>query len=397
MAPNGHDPNDEVRQGAEERGAQDDATEDRGDGFVVHATAPLNGGPTPQAQRASFVTPNHLFFVRTHGEVPRIDPDDYVLRIEGLVERPLSLTLAHLARFERTSVLSTLVCAGQRRSELLEVAPVPGELPWNAEAVSTARWEGWRLCDVLAAAGLREGAGHVASEGHNRVEHDGERFRFGTSIPLAKAMAPEVLLADTMNGAPLPREHGAPLRLVVPGYIGARQVKWLRRIEVRAAPSDNYFQAKAYRLYPSGQGDEPDPASGFALGEASVNCLICEPADGSRVDADRVTVRGYAYGGGGRSIVRVEVSVDGGQRWTLARFDDVAVDGTPHVAGDPFAGRFAWRFFSADVTCPPGDRFEVVARAWDEAANTQPASTREVWNVKGYMNNAWSRVRLTRR
>ncbi len=388
MAPKEHDPNDVSRH----------AAEDRGDGFVVHTTAPLNGGPTPQAQRASFVTPNHLFFVRTHGEVPHLDPADVVLRIEGLVERPSSLTLEDLAqRFERTSVLATLVCAGQRRSELLEVAPVPGELPWNAEAVSTARWEGWRLSDVLLAAGLREGAAHVASEGHNRVEQNGQRFRFGTSIPLAKALAPEVLLADTMNGEPLPREHGAPLRLVVPGYIGARQVKWLRRIEVRDAPSENYYQAKAYRLYPSGQGDEPDPATGFALGEASVNCLICDPSDGARVDGDRITVRGYAYGGGGRPIVRVEVSVDGGQRWTVARFDDLAGDGTPHVAADPFAGRFAWRFFSADVTCPAGADIEVVARAWDEAANTQPASTREVWNVKGYMNNAWSRVRLERR
>jgi len=388
MAPNEHAANDETGTGAASRG----------DGFVVHATAPLNGGPTPQAQRASFVTPNHLFFVRTHGEVPRIDHADFVLRIDGMVEHPSSLTLADLARrFERASVLATLVCAGQRRSELLAVAPVPGELPWNAEAVSTARWEGWRLSDVLRAAGPRPGAAHVASEGHNRVEHDGERFRFATSIPLAKALAPEVLLADTMNGEPLPLEHGSPLRLVVPGYIGARQVKWLRRIEVRAAPSENHFQAKAYRLYPASEGGEPDPASGFALGEASVNCLICVPPDGARVESDRVTVQGYAYGGGGRPIVRVEVSVDGGRRWTVARFIDRAEDGTPHVAGDPFDGRFAWRFFSADVACPPGDEVEIVARAWDAAANTQPASLHEVWNVKGYMNNAWSRVRLTRR
>ena len=241
---------------------------------------PFNGGPPPALQAASFLTPNDLFFVRNHAAVPRVDPAAYRLRVGGLVERPLTLSLSDLAqRFSRHEVVSTLVCAGQRRLEMMRVKPIPGELPWDAEAVSTARWSGYRLADVLAAAGPLPAAAHAGFTGLDDVERHGERFGFGGSVPLAKALAPEVLLADTMNGQPLPPTHGAPLRVVVPGYIGARNVKWLAAVELREHSSDNYFQARAYRLYPPGMTAETmDPAAGFELGELSVSCLITEPA-----------------------------------------------------------------------------------------------------------------------
>ena len=357
----------------------------------VRSREPYNGGPPPHLQRATFLTPNDLFFVRNHAAVPRIDGSAYRLRVGGLVERPLELSLDDLAaRFERSEVVSTLACAGQRRLELMRVKPIPGELPWDAEAVSTARWGGCRLADLLAAAGPRPGALHAGFTGLDDCERHGEHFGFGGSIPLAKALAPEVLLADRMNGEPLPPTHGAPLRVVVPGYIGARSVKWLAAVELRERSSDNYFQARAYRLYPPGMTAETmDPAQGFELGELSVSCLITEPGAGggaevAEVAAGRLTVRGFAYAGGGRPVMRVELSTDGGATWTTARLDDGRGGG-----GDGWS----WRLFEGEVTVAPGDG-EVVARAWDAAGHTQPPDPAALWNFKGYMNNAWSRVRL---
>jgi len=171
---------------------------------------------------------------------------------------------------------ATLQCAGNRRQELLPYGEIPGELLWAEEAISTARWEGVSLRAVLEAAGLGEEAAHVEFIGLDRIE--GKAEGFGGSIPLDKAMHGEVLLADRMNGAPLPVEHGYPLRVVVPGYLGARSVKWLGQIVVRTQPSQNYYQARAYKLFP---GDvSPDTVvweEGMMLGEMPVTSVICTP------------------------------------------------------------------------------------------------------------------------
>lgn len=363
----------------------------------VRSEEPFNGGPPPELQAESFVTPLDLFFVRNHAPVPRVDRDAFRLTVEGLVERPLELSLADLAgRFERREVAATLVCAGQRRLEMMAVREIPGELPWGAEAASNAVWSGWSLADVLAAAVPREAAAHAAFTGLDEVERHGERFGFGGSIPRAKALAPEVLLADRMNGEPLPPTHGAPLRVVVPGYIGARSVKWVSRIELRETSSDNYFQSRAYRLYPPDMTLETlDPSQGFELGELSVSCRIADPsptaeAEGSgepvEVAAGRRVVRGFAWAGGGRAVMRVEVSTDGGATWTTARLDDGGSGGSGWV----------WRLFHGEVELPPGEG-EIVARAWDAAGQTQPSDPAQLWNCKGYMNNAWSRVRVVAR
>ncbi|MFL6193535.1 MAG: sulfite oxidase [Thermoanaerobaculia bacterium] len=350
--------------------------------FLVRQEEPFNAGPGPAELLAGFVTPNDLFFVRNHGDVPAVDPASYRLTVDGLVERPLSLSLDDLRRLPRQTVAATLQCAGNRRMELIEHAPITNELPWGTEAVSNAEWSGVPLAEVLAAAGIREGAEHAAFLGLDETERHGHRFHFGGSIPLEKAVHPEVLLADTMNGQPLPPVHGAPLRVVVPGYIGARSVKWVSRITLQATPSDNYFQAKAYRLFPPHFG--PDNVvweQGMMLGEAPVNSVIGSPLDGERLPAGPARVRGWALAGGGREVARVDVSVDGGRTWTTADF-------TP---GD---GRWAWRFWEATVELAAGGN-EIICRAIDGAAQTQPHSPGEVWNFKGYANNAWHRVRVT--
>lgn len=347
--------------------------------FIIRSQEPLNGGPALAALIGAAITPAHLFFVRNHGSIPQTDPASYQLEINGMVRQPLTLTLADLRGLPRAAVAATLQCAGNRRDELRAVADTPGELPWGAEAISSAAWEGVPLRDVLGAAGIDTGAAHVAFTSSDEVERGGRRFGFGGSLPLAKALAPEVLLADTMNGAPLPAEHGFPLRVIAPGYIGARSVKWLRTITVQAEPSDNYFQAHAYKLFPgTTNAQNVDWQAGMMLGEQSLTSVICEPAPGAKLAPGPVLLRGYAYAGGERSIARVEVSADGGARWQQAE-----------LLGQPAC--WTWRLWQARIELPPG-RHELLVRAWDSAAHTQPSEICQVWNFKGYMNNAWHRV-----
>jgi len=286
--------------------------------LLVRSDDPFNAGPPPDLLRQHPITPAELFFVRNHAPVPAIDAAAYRLTVDGLVRTPLRLSLDDLrARFPRTTLTATLVCAGNRRQNLIAVKPVPGEVPWDNEAISTAEWGGTPLRAVLEAAGVEPAARHVAFIGLDQVEKHGERFGFGGSIPIEKALGAEVLLADTMNGAPLPPAHGFPLRVVVPGFIGARSVKWLGGITLQAEPSDNYYRARAYRTFPPEvTAETADWTRGSVLEDVGVNAVICDPLPGGRLAAGTVSVRGYAIGSGGRPVVRVEVSADGGAAWT---------------------------------------------------------------------------------
>ncbi len=352
--------------------------------LVVRQEEPLNAGPPPDLLCAAEVTPYELFYVRNHGGVPQVDPAAFRLEVGGLVRRPLSLTLDDLRRLGEETVEATLECAGNRRSEMAAVAPIPGELPWGEEAIGNARWTGVPLARLLDEAGVEKGARHVAFAGLDEVERGGKRFGFGGSIPLAKARAPEVLLAWDMNSAPLPPVHGAPLRALVAGYIGARSVKWLSRVTLQEEPSDNYFQSKAYRLFPPHvNADNVDWDRGQMLEDIGLNSVICAPVAGERMAAGRVEVQGWAVAGGGRRIERVEVSADGGRSWTPVE-----------LGGEEERNPWVWRLFRAGLDLPPGER-EIAVRAWDSAGETQPQDPAGLWNFKGYMHNAWHRVRVT--
>jgi sulfite oxidase len=181
-----------------------------------------------------------------------------------------------------------------------------------------------------------------------------------------------------MNGEPLQPVHGAPLRVVVPGYIGARSVKWLERIEVRAEPWDGYFQHVVYRLLP--EDETPAPGAGMPLGLVALNADVLSPADGDVVAVGPVEVRGYAFAGGERHVARVDVSLDGAATWTQAELlDDL--------------GRWAWRHWRITVDLAPGEH-EIVVRAWDSSAATQPEDEASLWNPKGYVNNARPRIKV---
>ena len=354
------------------------------DDMIVRGRLPYNAEPPAAVLASNDITPVDAFYARNHGPIPDIAPRQWRLTVGGCVDRPLTLTLDQLTTdFDQHSVVATLACAGNRRAELLAVRPIPGKEPWAHGAISTAQWRGVRLADVLAAAGvhLEEGF-HVAFEAVDVAEEARPVQAYGSSIPLSKAMSQEVLLAWQMNSEPLPRAHGGPVRVVVPGYVGARSVKWVTVINVQPEPSENYFQALDYRILPpEADADAAAPGEGISLSSLPLNCDVLVPTDGDRVPPGALTIRGYGIAGDGRSVERVDVSLDDGLTWRQADL---------HAA----PSRWSWRPWTLTVDVEEGP-LRIIARAWDDTGALQPESAASLWNPRGYGNNAWARVALT--
>jgi sulfite oxidase len=199
---------------------------------------------------------------------------------------------------------------------------------------------------------------------------------------LSKAMSEEVLLAWEMNSEPLPRVHGGPVRVIVPGYIGARSVKWVTAIRVQPVPSENYFQALDYRILPpEADPDTTAPGEGISLSSLPLNCDILCPGDDEEIPAGPLTIRGWALAGDGRGIGRVDVSLDGGNTWRQADLQAAT-------------SRWAWRLWSLTVEAQQGP-MSLTARAWDDTGVTQPESPAPLWNPRGYGNNAWAHINVS--
>jgi sulfite oxidase len=346
----------------------------------IHTEAPMNAEPFLGALVEDWITPLELFYVRSHGALPELDERQFRLRVEGLVEEPLTLSLAELKeRFEAASAVATLTCAGNRRSEFNP--PKAEGVQWEPGAIGNARWKGAKLSDVLKKAKLKEGAKHVWFEGLDQIDHKGEQIHFGGSIPLDRAMqdrgsAPGTILAWDMNEQPLEPHHGFPLRTVVPGYIGARSVKWLGKVVVSDRPSPNHFLQGAYKLVT--ETSEAAFERAEPLYEYRLNAAICEPAADMELKSGRATVRGYALAPGDpeRSVAKVEVSADGGRSWTPAELTSDTAD-------------FAWGLWNARVQVSPATK-HLIARATDSSGQTMPESV--PWNAKGYMYNGWHKL-----
>jgi sulfite oxidase len=354
---------------------------DKHEQFIIRNKNPFNGGAPLNLLTQSHITPTNLFFVRSHGDVPQVDLDSYRLNINGKVNQTLSLSLDEIKNnFERVEVSATLQCAGNRRQELMTIKDIPHELPWNVEAIGHAVWAGIKLKDVLTIAGVENDANdsHIQFQGLDETERLGKRFNYGSSISFEKANHDEVILAYEMNGEPLSPVHGFPLRVVVPGFIGARSVKWVNQITVSNEPSQNYFQRIAYRLFsPQVNADNVNWDDGLMLSEMNVTSVICSPEENQRLTSGPITVCGYAATGGNRHIARVEISYDDGKTWTQAELDNT--------------NRFAWTLWKADLNLSKGEH-QLIVRAVDSSANAQPQDLAQVWNFKGYMNNAWHKV-----
>lgn len=298
------------------------------------------------------ITPNDLFYHRNNFPYPESWPG---VTVEGEFERPLALDTAALEQRPQRSLTVTLECAGNGRRFL--DPPVAGE-PWGIGAVGTATWQGPALGPLLEEAGPRAGVVEILFEAA-----DG----FARSLPLERALHPDTLLVTRMNGEPLPREHGGPLRLLVPGWYGMAAVKWLVRIAALKEPFRGHFQVERYVV-----GERP-------VREMRVRALITSPAEGAQIKAgEALQLQGLAWSGAGE-VTRVEVSADGGGSWREAELGESA-------------GEYAWRTWSALVEPPDPGTVILLARAEDGAGRRQPLE--QNWNQLGYENNAALPVRV---
>ncbi len=352
--------------------------------LIVRSEKPYNAEPPLGRLRACMTTAQQDFYVRSHGDIPHLDPATHRLRVGGRVATPLDLSMAELRqRFAERSVIAVMQCAGNRRADMQPVRPTLGD-PWAPGAIGNAVWTGVALADVLQAAGAEAGAGlHAAFDACDQVEMPDEgRFTYGVSIPMAKAMSPEVLLAFSMNGEPLAPEHGFPLRVVTPGFAGVRSPKWLAAITVQDRPSANHMQQRDYKLLPPDVTEATvDWGKGLTIYGMPLNSAICEPAPHATLQAGATAVRGYAVATA-RGIMRVDVSADGGRTWKQAELE--------HDADAPWS----WTFWHATMDLSKGEH-ELAVRAWDAAGQTQPALPDDTWNFKGYLSAAWHRVHVS--
>jgi DMSO/TMAO reductase YedYZ molybdopterin-dependent catalytic subunit/rhodanese-related sulfurtransferase len=341
-------------------------------GLVVHRIRPLNCETSIPALIGGVVMPNARFYVRNHFETPQLDPVLWRLEVQGLVERPLRLSLRDLHNMRSETLVVTLECAGNGRSAF--DPPADGE-QWQLGAVSTAEWTGVPLAEILDRAGIRPEAVEIVFRGadHGNVGDAADPIRFERSLPVTDAGHPGSLLAYAMNGEPLPLEHGYPLRLIVPGWYAVASVKWLTEIEVTGSPFTGFFQTKRYVYETQRNGTvarEP-------VRLQQVRSVITQPSAGQEVTAGDLVVRGVAWSGAA-PIDKVEVSIGRGP-WQNAR-----LIGQQH--------RHSWRWWELVTRIDSPGETTLRARATDLAGRTQPE--RPHWNRLGYGGNAVQNVSL---
>ncbi|CAG9861184.1 unnamed protein product [Phyllotreta striolata] len=353
---------------------------------------PFNAELPPELLIQSFITPNELFYVRNHLPVPDLKAETYELEIEiEGVKKTKSFRLEDLKKLPKKTITATIMCAGNRRSDMIKHKPVKG-LNWGPAAIGTATWTGVPLRDVLISAGLKEDDDkfkHVQFEGG---DSDVTGKMYGASIPIWRALDKrgDVLLAYEMNGVPIPRDHGFPIRVIVPGVVGARNVKWLEKITVSDKESDSHWQQNDYKGFsPSTDWDTVDFTKSPAIQELPVISAICQPSEGStvKVEQDKITVKGYAWSGGGHKIVRVDVTVDGGKSWHVANFEHQDAALPPQ--------HWAWTIWTVKIPVDKKSKnVEIWAKAVDSSYNTQPESVENIWNLRGVLSNAYHKVKV---
>lgn len=386
------------------------------DGRLVRLTGrhPFNVEPPLSVHnKHKFITPSSLHYVRNHGACPKLSWDKHTIEVGGpLVPKPMSFSMDQLVSMPPRELPVTLVCAGNRRKEQNMIRQTIG-FNWGPSGVSTNVWKGVLLRDLLLKTGVSErnmGGKHVEFIGiedlPNKVgpgpfedEPWGKLVKYGTSIPLGRAMNPafDVLIAFEANGDILQPDHGFPVRLIIPGYIGGRMIKWLAKINVIEHETKNHYHYHDNRILPphitaeeSLKGDwwyKPE----YIFNELNINSAMSAPDHNETLSiADNIgkefEVAGYAYTGGGRLITRVEVSIDGGTHWELAVLDRKE---KPNDYGMYWC--WVWWTFKLRVADLIGTK-EIICRAWDESNNCQPMNP--TWNLMGMGNNQVFRIKV---
>ncbi len=338
-------------------------------GLILRESAPSNL-ESPFSALDGQTTPQESFYVRNHFPVPAIDPGNWRLRIEGAVARPLILSYAELEQMPKTTVPALLECAGNNRAFL---SPEQEGVQWALGAVGCAEWTGVSLATVLERAGIGLNAVEVILEGCDQGVpakdiRPEQPISYTRSIPLAKALQPEVLLAYSMNGEPLQPAHGAPVRAIVPGWYAMASVKWLTRILISPRAFHGYFQTIDYAYWSEVEGE---PAERVPIGPLAVKAQIARPALSEVIPGgSHYRVHGAAWSAG-TEIARVEITTDGGTTWEDAKLSE---------GQGPYAWRlwdYVWQVPKTSGSCT------LMARASDAQDSVQPATHNR--NYEGYV------------
>ena len=350
------------------------------DGLTLLNDRPINA-ETPPHLLDDAITPTSRHFVRNNGIPPaQVDADSWTLTIDGLVDKPLTLTIAELKKnFEVHTMALAIECGGNGRAAF--DPPAKGK-QWSLGAVACSNWTGVKLKDVLNAAGVKANAIYTAHEGADtHLSGNPDKMPISRGMPINKAMTDNILIAFEQNGEAIHPYNGAPLRLVVPGWPGSLSHKWLKRIYLRDVEHDGAkMTGKAYRVpnRPVAPGEKVAKTDFRIIERMPVKSLITHPQTGASAKGS-VEVRGHAWSGD-RAISKVEISLDFGSTWQVAELDPAVNSG-------------AWSNWRHTVTFPQKGYYEIWARATDDAGAAQPHAI--AWNPKGYLNNSLHRIALT--
>jgi DMSO/TMAO reductase YedYZ molybdopterin-dependent catalytic subunit len=354
------------------RGADDPVTFAGKRPMIVHNDRPEDL-ETPLRYFDSWLTPNDAFFVRQHLPRPTVQADSYRLTVNGMVSKPVELTLADLQKLPQHTVPAVIECTGNGRG--FYSPKVPG-IQWGRGAIGNAEWTGPRISDILKLAGASASAAFLETDGaDNGVAATPDFIR---SLPMTKAMHAATLLALKMNGQPLPDLHGFPARLLVPGWDGTSSVKWVTRLSAADKLNTGFFMNPGYRYprYPLPPGTGARPAELDVIEGMPVKSSLTFPEDQAKLPLAPVTIRGFAWAGE-QAIERVDVSTDGGSKWHPAELS-------------PQKLPFAWRLFHWEWRPSDPGYYTILSRATDTGGRVQPIVA--TWNPSGYLWNAIDRV-----
>ncbi|KAG5646091.1 hypothetical protein DXG03_004330 [Asterophora parasitica] len=357
--------------------------------LVVQAMDPFNA-EAPVAALVEFnLTPEDLVYCRNHGPVREFDEETYCVSITGGVDRELKLTVPELKeKFETVRVVAALQCAGNRRNEMGAIKPVSG-VGWDSGVISNCKWGGVRLRDVLAHVGVQDGYSHVCFASYATLCQDDDYYGSSISLERATRLEDDVLLAFEMNDEPLTAEHGGPLRLVVPGYLGARWVKWLDTIIVSSAESPNFYQQRDYKVLPptvSSKAEAKDlwqkyPCmTSLPLNSVIGSVFVTSPS--STTTSYILHLKGYAVPSPAAPVAAVEVTADNGNSWHDARITYQQ-------------GKWSWSLWEAELELPNKGGNEqsgiVMCRARSGKGEVQPREG--TWNLRGVAFDGWGVAR----
>jgi DMSO/TMAO reductase YedYZ molybdopterin-dependent catalytic subunit len=348
-------------------------------GLIVRSEGPVDLETPLSTLDKAWLTPIESHYVRCHLPTPKIDDaivKGWTLTIDGEVNQPLKLTLDDLRRYREVSQVVTLECSGNGR---VFANPTVGGLQWEKGAVSTAKWTGVSLRDVLMKAGVKPDGKHIIQNGLD--EPLGSVPDFVRSIPIEKALHPDTLLAYKMNDVEIPLIHGRPLRLIVPGWEAAGSCKWLTSMHVSTAEAEGFFMQTAYRV-PNrnvAPGSAVDPKDTIAYTALDVKSILTSPADDSTFKLGQpIELRGFAWAGEA-DVTRVDISTDFGRSWVAAELG-------------PEKAKYAWRRFRYTFKPAKIGSYLPLSRATDSQGRTQPVVPN--WNPSGYVYNVVDKVRI---